>query len=87
MRLDRNKWTGCDKCTFDWDFDNESEWGNRSFGEVRIGKGEMLCDMGVTWYITKIKFCPFCGKPLTEQAWEELERRVKTKKWLDLLKA
>ena len=24
-----------------------------------------------------VKFCPFCGKPLTEQAWAELEKRLR----------
>ena len=23
-----------------------------------------------------IKYCPFCGRPLTEEAWAELERRI-----------
>lgn len=23
-----------------------------------------------------LKFCPFCGRPLTEEAWAELERRI-----------
>ena len=26
----------------------------------------------------KISYCPFCGLPLTEQAWAELERRIST---------
>ncbi len=24
----------------------------------------------------KEKFCPYCGRPLTEEAWAELERRI-----------
>lgn len=26
-------------------------------------------------------FCPECGRPLTEEAWEELEKRVRGEKW------
>lgn len=27
-----------------------------------------------------ISFCPVCGRPLTEKAWEELEKRVRGEK-------
>ena len=29
------------------------------------------------WILQKKKFCQYCGKPLTEEAWEELERRFR----------
>lgn len=25
----------------------------------------------------RLKFCPWCGRPLTEEAWTELEKRVR----------
>lgn len=34
------------------------------------GSRELLCG-GVN-----AKYCPFCGRPLTEEAWAELERRM-----------
>lgn len=27
------------------------------------------------WILQKKKFCQYCGKPLTEEAWKELERK------------
>lgn len=32
----------------------------------------------VVW--TNAEFCPVCGKPLTEESWEELEKRVRGEK-------
>ena len=29
------------------------------------------------WILQKKKFCQYCGKPLTEEAWKELERRFR----------
>lgn len=43
------------------------------------GSNELLCGVG------NAKFCPLCGRPLTEEAWEELERRILVdKKILDV---
>lgn len=27
-------------------------------------------------YVYDVRYCPNCGRPLTEEAWEELERRI-----------
>ena len=29
------------------------------------------------------RFCPECGRPLTEEAWTEMERRIGGKRWND----
>ena len=40
-----------------------------------LWKGCRLCNRKYRlWYLTE--FCPNCGKPLTEEAWAELERRI-----------
>lgn len=31
---------------------------------------------GLDHILTDYKFCPMCGRPLTEEAWAELERRI-----------
>lgn len=56
----------CDKCTIDWDYNDMNEWLNGTLGEVRIGKGEMMVDVGPYWETVPIKFCPFCGRCLQE---------------------
>ena len=35
----------------------------------------MLCAVGY-WEQIEYSFCPCCGRPLTDAAWEMLERRV-----------
>ena len=32
---------------------------------------------GIVYVEVKNEFCPVCGRPLTEVAWAELERRIK----------
>lgn len=34
------------------------------------GSNELLCNG------TEAQYCPFCGRPLAEDAWAELERRI-----------
>lgn len=71
-RIDREKWGPCEHCKpcanpFDI-------WGPHTFP---IDGNEMyFYDTDYGWEGEEIKFCPWCGRPLTEEAWAELERRV-----------
>lgn len=29
------------------------------------------------WILQRKKFCTYCGRPLTDEAWEELEKRLR----------
>ena len=29
------------------------------------------------WMLQRKKFCTYCGRPLTDEAWEELEKRLR----------
>lgn len=79
-KLDRSRWDGCDLC-ISWDT-------GKPIDDMRgdiithhgactscYGFGEIYDyrDKKVLGYF---KFCPFCGRPLTEDAWAELERRI-----------
>lgn len=56
--------------------DDTELWMYGEQGEVRIVGDEMSCNVGLFWTTEKIKFCPYCGKPLTEEAWAEMEQRI-----------
>lgn len=60
-RIDRSEWT--------------AEWKGNYRSGVSAGTGFVcsFCDM---WNDRKSDFCPHCGKAMTEEAWEKLERRL-----------
>lgn len=65
-RIDREKWEPCDAC---------------SNAKHIVGLALAIMDDGSDHRIdTKMNceysFCPNCGRPLTDEAWAELERRV-----------
>lgn len=69
--IDREAW-GCEYCTGDVD--------DRPFLDSEdlyiSGDGRLTSD-GRDHDFCKIEFCPKCGRPLTEEAWAELEKRVR----------
>ena len=50
-------------------------WGAHGFPVV--GNEIYFYDTEYGWEGEEIKYCPWCGRPLTEEAWAELERRVR----------
>ncbi len=69
--IDRDKWTPCRFCS------------NADFGEYgfEFGKkyAKIACALG-SWRFPEdeqFQFCPECGRPLTEEAWAELEKRLR----------
>lgn len=68
-KLGRSRWKGCEHCTAEWDYNDYRKWTEGELGEIRISKDELNIDVGPYWETVKIKFCPFCGRPLTEEAW------------------
>lgn len=61
-KLDRSRWKGCEFCLSE-----------------RQDQGPCVCacssfNISNKQYATR--FCPACGKPLIEEAWAELERRI-----------
>lgn len=69
--LDRSRWEGCPACrdgeVIAWDLCND--------GIVIENDGKIHMLSGGDWEV-EIQFCPKCGRPLTEEAWAETERRI-----------
>lgn len=69
--IDREAWEPCEFC------------GKADFGEYgfEIGRSyvKIACALGSWRFPTEeqFHFCPKCGRPLTEKAWAELEKRLR----------
>lgn len=61
-KLDRSMWDGCEWC----------------HSHVYTKVAYTLCNknIGATYENVPMQYCPVCGKPLTEEAWTELERKI-----------
>lgn len=60
-KLDRSRWEGCHIC-------KDAKYID---GEVYVS-----CDKRAFRVYLEYDFCPCCGKPITEEAWAELELRI-----------
>lgn len=70
--IDRSEWEPCEHCKpSDYPPDR---WGAHEFPVV--GNEIYFYDTEYGWEGEEIKYCPWCGRPLTEEAWAELERRL-----------
>lgn len=73
-KMDRSRWEGCEMCSTKW---SEEDWGEGGAHDFRVdGDTLYFFDTQFGWEGVKSKYCPFCGRPLTEEAWAELERRM-----------
>lgn len=71
--IDRGEWEPCEHCKpSDYPPDR---WGAHGFPVV--GNEIYFYDTEYGWEGEEIKYCPWCGRPLTEEAWAELERRLR----------
>lgn len=70
--IDREAWEPCSRCR-----PQENLLDRFSGHEFLIDDAEIyFYDSDDGWEGEEIKFCPWCGRPLTEGAWAELEKRV-----------
>lgn len=67
-KLDRSRWEGCEIC-------KNLICATCEFATCEYD--EYPCDLckGGSLH-KKVSYCPNCGRPLTEDAWAELERRI-----------
>ena len=77
-RIDREKWEPCELCRRKGEQDPCYE--NQCFRK-NAHQCNYICDKFLRWREVDIrlrnsKFCPRCGRPLTPEAWEELEKRL-----------
>lgn len=82
-KIDRSKWNGCEYCKADLDGystcfkDSDGKSTNLyiPYREPVIAVPKVTAHYTHTRYI-EIHFCPFCGRPLTESAWKEMEMKI-----------
>ncbi len=78
--LDRGQWEGCEYCVPDCEgYSALFRDVNGKQKKMYIPEGEATIVVPGTYnhkVCISISYCPFCGKPLTEEACAELERRI-----------
>lgn len=78
VNLDRSRWEGCRFCESKI-FVKRHQYLRPVIAPLTPEQELMdkLADLTGTVYVEiKNKFCPMCGRPLTEEVWAELESRV-----------
>lgn len=74
MKIDRSKWEPCKYCRND-DGRKFLSFDGAGDGITIEIDNELACIESDSFGFI-IGYCPMCGRPLTEQAWQEIERRV-----------
>ena len=70
--LDRSAWEPCEHCKPSKN--PLDRWGPHQFP---IDGNEIYCyDIDDGWEGEEINFCPWCSRPLTDAAWDMLEKRL-----------
>lgn len=70
--LDCSAWDPCEHC-------KTCDTCKHQFGGMYCGKNGWGCKNGSN-HIPKANFCSICGRPLTDAAWEMLEKRLEGNK-------
>lgn len=72
-RIDRERWVECPRCRAE----NREPLGYDGADDaVSIVIGNNAAAIEADSFGFTVSYCPKCGRPLTEEAWAELERRV-----------
>ncbi len=77
-KLDRSRWKGCPDCKGEV-FEKRRQYMRPVMEPLTPEKAIMdkLTELtGIVYVKVKNEFCHTCGRPLTEAAWAELERRI-----------
>lgn len=74
VHIDIEAWEACEFC-------KRADFGEFGF-EISKHYAKISCALA-SWRFPKeeqFSYCPKCGKPLSEEAWQELEKRVRGEK-------
>lgn len=77
-KLDRSRWKGCPDCKGEF-FEKRRQYMRPVMEPLTPEQALMdkLTELtGIVYVKVKNEFCHTCGRPLTKEAWEELERRL-----------
>lgn len=68
-KLDRSHWEGCEWCN--------QRYCDNCFWQIKM-KDRFRCERCIdkSGWAPIVSYCSDCGRPLTEEAWAELERRI-----------
>lgn len=73
MKIDRSKWVPCQFCRTK----NRIHLGFDGYGDaISIVTDNNAAAIESDSFGFIVGYCPMCGRPLTEQVWQELERKV-----------
>ena len=68
-RIDREKWEPCEEC-------ERRNCDNCKYDDLLPSFEPCKSCYNAKQWKPAQKFCPWCGRPLTDEAWAELERRL-----------
>lgn len=77
--IDREAWAPCEFCE---EHENPEEVSMLTTDEYESDRGMfiyngILASNSGEFQMRRIDYCPVCGRPLTEEAWVELEKRIR----------
>lgn len=78
-KLDRSRWKACRRCCEEEVFVKRRQYMRPIMAPLTPEQELMdrLTELtGIVYVKAQNKFCPFCGRPLTEEAWTELEKKL-----------
>lgn len=68
-KLDRNRWEGCEWCR--QKYCDNCFWGIKMKDSARCAR----CNEKSEW-TPLVSYCSNCGRPITDEAWEKMDRRI-----------
>lgn len=71
MSIDRTQWSGCRFCNNKCNTCAFSKYSVQNYGMKCIS-----CRESSNYLHMYGKYCAYCGKPLTDEAWDELESKI-----------
>lgn len=79
-KLDRSQWKGCEYCTGDLEgYTSQFRDVNGRSRNIYVPEGEAAIVIPGKYnhkFCIPIGYYPHCSRPLTEEAWAELERKI-----------